>query len=97
LSLLLAVGCGPSVVVDGHKLDQRSYETELARVKARAKFDFDCPAEKLATTVVTTYGENVVQQFGVSGCDHRAIYVLSASGWVLNATDGRTDRATDSH
>jgi hypothetical protein len=31
-----AVGCGPTIVVDGHKLDQKLYEEERARVMARA-------------------------------------------------------------
>jgi hypothetical protein len=94
--LLAAVGCGPTIIADGHKLDQRAYEAAVADVKARAKFDFDCSSDKLQTTVLATFGENDVKQFGVSGCDHRGTYVLTSSGWLLNARDGEPERAPSS-
>ena len=91
-ALLAAAACGPTVVVDGHKLDQQRYQSSVADVKARAKFDFDCSADKLQTTVLATFGEIDVAQIGVTGCDHRGTYVQTSSGWVLNARDGEPER-----
>lgn len=86
---LFAAACGPTVLVDGHKLDQRLYDTAVAKVKDRAKFDFDCPAEKLQTTVIATWpsSDSEVQQLGVRGCDHHGTYVDTGSAWVLNSHD----------
>jgi hypothetical protein len=88
------VGCGPTVLVDGHKLDQKLYEEERARVVARAKFDFSCPPEKIATSVVEVFPGSVeVSQFGVSGCDQRGTYVSTRTGWVLNAVADKSGGA----
>jgi hypothetical protein len=62
-----------------------------ANVMARAKFDFACPPDKLETSVVAVFPASYeVSQFGVSGCDHRATYVYTTSGWVLNVAAGQS-------
>ena len=92
--LVGAVGCfGPTVVIDGHKLLKSEYESQLEKVRTRAGFDLNCPADKLQTTVLETAGseqsgEARVLQFGVSGCEHRGSYVLTDSGWIMNAHNG---------
>ncbi|NUP12821.1 MAG: hypothetical protein HOW73_42830 [Polyangiaceae bacterium] len=72
--VFLSVGCGPSFA-------ERFQEIEIPRLKDRASFDLGCPKEQLQTQ---TLGGNLATQ-GVSGCDKRATYVQTSSGWVLNS------------
>ena len=62
-------------------------------LKARAGFDMGCPAEKLELTILDvvpggTMGDGI-RQIGVTGCEHKGVYVLAPKGaWVLNSADG---------
>ena len=89
LTLLLAVGCGPSIVIDGFKLDQSQYNLDRAQLMKRASFDLNCSEDKLQVKVIDAIGDTnheQMKQVGVSGCDQRATYVntFDATGWVMN-------------
>ena len=88
LAAFAVAGCA-TVTVDGFRIDAGNYKAETARVLARAQFDFGCPGEKLQTKVlsVSTMVPDAVTEIGVSGCDHRGVYVWTRSGWVLDSVD----------
>jgi hypothetical protein len=62
-------------------------EDAFEKVKGRATFDLDCPKEKLELVVLGTglaLGGDVPTQIGASGCGHKAVYVMTPSGWLMN-------------
>ena len=56
-------------------------DEELAALRKRAAFDLSCNEKDL--TIVDLGAAHGAQQ-GVSGCEHKATYVLTNSGWVMN-------------
>jgi hypothetical protein len=88
--LLSLSACGPTVVVDGFRIDQAKYVEQRTSLYKRAAFDLKCPEAQLKITVLATYGENGLKQAGVTGCDQRATYVtLDFESWVMNANNGQ--------
>lgn len=87
------VGCAAPVEVGGFHVNKEHMDASFAKVKARAAFDMGCPAEKLQLTILDvmqggTMGD-AVRQIGVTGCEHKGVYVLASNGaWVLNSSDG---------
>ena len=51
----------------------------------RASFELNCPAEKLEYTVLQKRADGYVTSYGVSGCEKRAVYVISGFQWLLNS------------
>ncbi len=95
--LLAAVGCGPTVIVDGFKLDQSQYQSDREQLLRRASFDLACAADKLDVKVIEVIGEpQQMKQVGISGCDQRATYVnlFTNVGWVLNTRNGQPAQAS---
>jgi hypothetical protein len=66
-------------------------EVFTARALDRASFELRCPREKLTLHELNARLDDrilVVEggtQVGVSGCGHRAVYVWTSSGWMLNS------------
>jgi len=86
----LAASCLPTVQSGAFKVHKASLEDASAKVTERAVFELECPKEKLELVVLGAtspdiYGNQYPNQIGVTGCDHKAIYVqTNASGWVMN-------------
>lgn len=91
---LVLTGCA-SVQVDGHHMNQESWENDERDIRRRAAFDLTCPPEKLQLVLLATlypgHSGDVATQVGVTGCEHHLVYVRggSPSGWVLNSADGQ--------
>jgi len=68
-------------------------DEELAELKGRAAFDFDCPKSEIKTVTIDD------RTRGASGCGHRGSYVYVCSRraytedctWVLNGHGKRRD------
>lgn len=62
----------------------------VEEVQARAAFDFECPADEIETEVLARWQSRpkAPKQVGAVGCGHRAVYVKTVSGWVLNTAGG---------
>ena len=63
-------------------------QRDQARVLARAEFDLGCPRQQLRIAGLSNWGndpEHSFNQYGVAGCGRRAVYVETASGWVLDS------------
>lgn len=59
------------------------------RLKARATFDFNCPADQLT---VTKLGDR--NTAGVEGCGKRATYINDANDqWLLDTASGKAEAA----
>ena len=75
--LLIAVlipalgGCFSYAAYNGEKRSQ---------LIGRASFDLECPQEQLNTVVLGTTDEWLTS-YGVTGCGHRASYVLANGVW----------------
>jgi hypothetical protein len=62
-------------------------------VAARATFDLHCAIdEEDVVNLDPLHYEG--RQYGVNGCDCRATYVNTSSGWILNNVSGTACRAT---
>jgi hypothetical protein len=82
----LLVSCA-TVQSGGFTVRQGFTEDAFEKVKSRATFDLECPKEKLELVVLGTglaLGGDVPTQIGVSGCSHKAVYVSTSLGWVMN-------------
>lgn len=95
LALALASGCHrtpsqPPLVVDGHTLNPDPWLKDQQTIVQRATFDLNCDANKLEVKVLAVGGVGIfddwASQVGVSGCEQRAVYVRTQSGWVANTT-----------
>ena len=77
--------CGPAL----RQMADDENRRDQASVAQRAEFDLACPAARL-TIVGLSHWRNdpdaSFNQYGVTGCDRRAVYVETDSGWVLNTT-----------
>lgn len=74
----------------GFTVDQSSTEHAFEVVKNRASFELECPKDKIELTVLNVEGIPArAVQIGVSGCGHKAVYVSSYSGWVMNSEGGK--------
>jgi hypothetical protein len=69
------------------------------RLRARAAFDAQCPAEALKITDLNSSSSGIVTAAGVEGCGRRSTYVLDAisGAWILNAVDGQPTGNTNDH
>jgi hypothetical protein len=62
--------------------------------RQRASFDFNCPEDKITTTLVSG-GENTMgATIGARGCGKRAVYVRAQAGMVLNSPIQTEDAPT---
>ncbi len=52
-------------------------------LRQRAAFDFRCTEAEIKITPLPH------NQAGVEGCDHRGVYVLTTSGWVMNTEEAQ--------
>jgi len=94
LPLVVLTGCA---TIQSGQFNVAKEDAELAfeKVRTRASFELGCPKEKLEVTALDiepqAMGPDAVRQLGVSGCDHRAVYVrLPGNSWVLNSEGGKT-------
>jgi hypothetical protein len=74
----------------GFAVSKKGAERAFREVTNRAAFDLSCPKEQLDAVVLNTsggysYSFYDISQIGVSGCDRKAVYVYTLSGWVMNA------------
>jgi hypothetical protein len=86
--VLLLAGCA-TVQMGEFTLDKDYWERHEKEVKARASFELKCPPEQLTLTVLASHGglTDTAKQIGVTGCDHRLVYVNNMGSWVLNSSD----------
>jgi len=65
-----------------------STEEAFAQVRSRAEFELKCSKEQIELVVLGVrsdlYNNNYPNQIGATGCGHKAVYVESRSGWVMN-------------
>jgi hypothetical protein len=89
---LLLSGCATMINRDGFSLVQSDWERQEADLRARASFELSCAADQLTVHVLTTMPayENYAQQVGVTGCEKKAVYVRTVSGWVANSSSGES-------
>ena len=74
----------------GFTVDKSSTEHAFEVVKNRASFELECPKDKIEVTVLNAEGTPArATQIGVLGCGHKAVYVASYSGWVMNSEGGK--------
>jgi hypothetical protein len=71
---------------------QFQYRDEwVAALRSRAAFEMNCPEPYVRVTALTqqTFGvTNVPMYQGVDACGRRAVYVATASGYILNSAPG---------
>jgi hypothetical protein len=93
LAAPLAAGCA-TIEYGGFFLEKSDAEWAFDQVRNRATFELHCPREKIELVVLnslsglrgTKRNPTSAQQIGASGCEQRAVYVASHSGWVLDST-----------
>lgn len=83
LSALLAAACFSAATENQRGLDE---------LRNRTAFDFRCDADSLNFTPLKEGHNGVVVQYGVEGCEQRAVYVRTPSGWVLDVADERASK-----
>jgi len=86
--VLLTTALGGCFSVANYNVKMRN------QLVGRASFDLNCPQNQINAVVLGTSNEWVTS-YGVTGCGHRASYVLSDSEWVANVTDGRAASSED--
>ncbi|HJL15659.1 MAG TPA: hypothetical protein RMH99_08390 [Sandaracinaceae bacterium LLY-WYZ-13_1] len=88
--LVLAGGCtwlmGPTVPVDGYRLDEASWARDQVALRRRASFDLQCDPSRLRFRVLDAFDDRYARQVGVQGCGQRAVYVDEHGNymWVRN-------------
>lgn len=86
---LLLSGCWKTIVVDGLKVHDQSWEKAQAELRRRAAFDMPCPPHELQMTLLETNEHNLPPLpwgVGTTGCGQRLTYkIVWGSGWVLNS------------
>ena len=89
-ALLLLTGCA-TVWVGKYQLLKDNWERDSEELKNRGAFELKCEPKDLSLTVLAVVypgkGPNQPKQVGVEGCGHRAVYVTSDHGWLLNSSD----------
>jgi hypothetical protein len=68
-------------------------ETAFAKLKGRASFDLDCPADQLTVVTLDVYaspGGNYPSEVGVQGCGRKAVYVPKDQVWLANGGVSRS-------
>jgi hypothetical protein len=88
--LLLFAGCmGPPVMVAGHAMYADQWLEDEKAIRQRASFEIGCNELEIVPLVTRTEaGHTWAKQVGVSGCNHRLVYVKdSVGGWILNSSD----------
>ena len=81
--------------MDGFQVHEKSTREALAVVTNRASFELSCPAEQLKPRILNAQSRGGwVTSIGITGCDHRLVYVLTSTGWVLNSDSGAAPAAT---
>jgi hypothetical protein len=91
--LSAAAGCA-TVEYGGFVLDKSHTDWAFDQVRNRASFELHCPREQIELVILNTstgtrgakWNPTTAQQIGASGCQQRAVYVSSSSGWVLDST-----------
>jgi hypothetical protein len=80
LAAVLTSGCGGAFE-----------DKDLATLKTRAAFDFQCPKDDIKTVTIDDSTK------GVTGCGQRATYVQTYGRWILNSDSKRSkkDRSED--
>jgi len=93
------VGCAatPTVRSGAFVLKKSDAEESFAQVRSRAEFELRCPAEKLELSVLAVYPQydhaDLPKQIGVTGCDHRMVYVRApGDSWILNTDEKKAER-----
>jgi hypothetical protein len=86
-SLLLLLPACATVQSGGFDIPASFAEREFPKLKNRASFDLDCPAEQLAIATLNVYstpGGNYPSEVGVKGCGRKAVYNPKNEAWFLN-------------
>jgi hypothetical protein len=85
----------PAIHVGEYSLHPERWHEDEADLRRRAAFEISCTPEKLELTVLKgrfepSAGYNFAMQVGVTGCNHRLVYVKldQSKEWVLNSSDG---------
>jgi hypothetical protein len=91
-----AIGCA-TMQSGGFKVFKGETEDAFENVRNRASFELQCPKEKLELVVLNimgggdpnpSFGGRDPSQIGATGCGHRAVYLWTNEGWVMNTSDG---------
>jgi hypothetical protein len=65
-----------------------STEEAFAQVRSRAEFELKCAKDRIDLVVLGVrsdlYNNNYPNQIGATGCGHKAVYVETHAGWVMN-------------
>jgi hypothetical protein len=65
-----------------------STEDAFTQVRSRAEFELKCAKDQIALVVLGVrsdlYSNNYPNQIGATGCGHKAVYVETPAGWVMN-------------
>lgn len=59
-----------------------------ARALNRAEFELECPKERIEYHALNVQDDDLLRvgnQVGAIGCDKRAVYVFTQSGWIMNS------------
>ena len=92
----LLIGCA-TMQSGGFKVFKGETEDAFENVRNRASFELQCPKEKLELVVLNvigggdpnpSFGGRESQPDGATGCGHRAVYLWTNEGWVMNTSDG---------
>jgi len=71
-----------------------STEQAFEQVRSRAEFELKCTKPQIELVVLGVrsdlYNNNYPNQIGATGCGHKAVYVETNSGWVMNTETAAT-------
>jgi hypothetical protein len=86
LLLALLPACA-TVSSGGFEIPAHYAETAFPKLKNRATFDLDCPADQLTIVtlnVISSPAGNYPSEVGVRGCGRKAVYVPKDDAWRLS-------------
>jgi hypothetical protein len=88
-ALGLLSGCWTTIMVDGQKVHDGSWENAQTELRRRAAFEMPCDGSKIKMTLLETNANNIPPLpwgVGATGCGQRLVYkIVLGSGWVLNS------------
>jgi hypothetical protein len=86
--LFLLPACA-TVQSGGFEIPAVYVEREWPKLKNRATFDLDCPADQLEVVTLNAYstpGGNQPSEVGVKGCGRKAVYVPKEQAWLMSGS-----------
>jgi hypothetical protein len=92
LVFLLLPACA-TVQSGAFEIPARYAEHEFPKLKNRATFDLDCPADQLQVitlNVTSTPAGNQPTEVGVKGCGRKAVYFPKEQAWLMSGSATRS-------